>query len=58
MRVQHLLCTGLTLECTGRVTAFWESLCGAVRVAQQIGIHKEPSSCCLTQRLDEIEKEM
>ncbi|POS70250.1 hypothetical protein DHEL01_v211355 [Diaporthe helianthi] len=58
MRVQHILCNGLALECTGRVAAFWESLGVAVRVAQQVGLHKEPSSCGLTQHMDEIEKEM
>jgi hypothetical protein len=38
LRVQHLLVLGLQWQCEGRITAFWEALSNAIRVAQRIGL--------------------
>lgn len=56
LRVQHLLCHGLVLQCAGSTTAFWETLGHAIQAAQRVGIHKELDAS--THAVDEVKKEM
>ncbi|KAK3291707.1 uncharacterized protein B0H64DRAFT_239296 [Chaetomium fimeti] len=41
IRVQHLAFLGLQHQVEGRTSAFWEALSRAIRVAQNVGLHRE-----------------
>jgi len=56
LRVQHLSVLGLQWQCEGRITAFWEALSNAVRVAQRVGLHR--GRMAWKQGMHEFDKEI